>query len=73
MNDMQKTLELFTSEKRLYTFVCELTHLHPSETQHRRQNCQCEPGLRHAERDEPNQMITEENLSIIHRMKNNTV
>ena len=37
-------LELFTSEKRLYTFVCEFTHLHPSETQNRRQNCQCEPS-----------------------------
>jgi hypothetical protein len=41
MNDMQKTLELFTSEKRLYTFVREFTHLHPSETQNR----QCEPGF----------------------------
>jgi hypothetical protein len=29
---------LFTSEKRLYTFVCEFTHLDPSETQNRRQN-----------------------------------
>jgi hypothetical protein len=34
MNDMQKI-----SEKRLYTIMCEFTHLHPSETQNRRQNC----------------------------------
>jgi hypothetical protein len=27
-----KDLELFTSENQLYTFVCEFTHLHPSET-----------------------------------------
>jgi hypothetical protein len=46
MNDMQKKdLELFTSEKRLYTVVCEFTHLHLSETQNRRQNCWCEPGF----------------------------
>ena len=27
-------------------FMCEFTPLHPSETQNRRQNCLCEPGLR---------------------------
>jgi hypothetical protein len=40
-----KDLELSTSEKRIYIFVCEFTRLHLSETQNRRQNCQCEPGF----------------------------
>ena len=38
-----KDLELITSEKWLYTFMCEFTHLHP--TQNRRQNCLYEPGF----------------------------
>jgi hypothetical protein len=38
MTCKRRHLELFISEKRLYTFVCEFTHLHPSETQNRRQN-----------------------------------
>ena len=35
---IKRALELFTSEKQLYIFVCEFPHLHPSETQNRRQN-----------------------------------
>ena len=38
-----KMRELFLSEKRLHTFVCKFTHLHPLETPNRRQKCVCEP------------------------------